>query len=47
MVADHRQQGEGHHHQTDVPVPAVPGTGFVVIEPELSVRAQDGGLGVT
>ncbi len=37
MVTDHRQQGEGHHHQADVPVPAVPGTGLVVIELEFGL----------
>src|SRR3954468_9316528 len=35
MLADHGQHGEGEHHQRDVPVPAVPAAGLVVIEPEL------------
>ena len=36
-MADHRQQGEGHHHQADVSVPAVPGAGLVVSEPEFGL----------
>src|SRR3954453_23994138 len=35
VVADHGQHGEGEHHQRDVPVPAVPAAGLVVVEPEL------------
>ena len=34
-MADHRQQGEGEHHQRDVAVPAVPAARLVVIEAEL------------
>src|SRR3954471_13338545 len=34
-VLDHRQQGEGRHHQRDVAVPAVPAAGLVAVEPEL------------
>src|SRR6187431_1131105 len=34
-VLDHRQQGEGQHHQRDVAVPAVPAAGLVVVEAEL------------
>ena len=34
MMADGCQHGEGEHHQRDVPVPAMPGTGLVVIEAE-------------
>ena len=36
-VADHRQQGEGEHHQRNVTVPAVPAAGLVVLEPELGL----------
>src|SRR3954449_863291 len=36
-VLDHRQQGEGQHHQRDVAVPAVPAAGLVVVEPELGL----------
>ena len=36
-MADHRQQGKGHHHQADVSVPAVPGAGLVVSEPEFGL----------
>ena len=34
-MADHRQQGEGEHHQGDVTVPAMTAACLVVIEPEL------------
>src|SRR4051794_31739288 len=37
MLADHGQHGEGQHHQRDVPVPAVPAAGLVVVEPELAL----------
>ena len=36
-MADHHQQSEGHHHQADVPMPAVPGAGLVVGEPEFGL----------
>src|SRR5215208_1755889 len=35
VVADDRQHGEGQHDERDVPVPAVPGAGLVVVEAEL------------
>ena len=34
-AADHGQDAEGQHHQRDVPVPAMPGAGLVVIEADL------------
>ena len=34
MVADGGQHGEGKHDQRDVAMPAVPGTGLVVVEAE-------------
>src|SRR4051794_38567406 len=37
VVADHGQHGEGEHHRRDVPVPAVPAAGLVVVEPELGL----------
>lgn len=37
VMADHCQQGEGHHHQADVSVPAMPGAGLVVSEPEFGL----------
>jgi hypothetical protein len=30
VMADHRQHGEGQHHQGNVTVPAVPRSGFIV-----------------
>lgn len=36
-MADYRQQSEGNHDQADVPVPTVPGTGFIVSEPEFGL----------
>src|SRR3954447_24232083 len=41
VVADDRQHGEGQHHQRDVPVPAVPAAGLVVVEPELGLGALE------
>lgn len=40
-MADHRRHGESHHHQRDVPVPTVPGTGLLVIEPEFGPGVLD------
>src|SRR5271157_798756 len=37
-VADHRHHGEGEHHQRNVPMPPMPGSALVVIEPELVLR---------
>ncbi len=34
FVTDARHHGEGQHHQRDMPVPAVPGPGFVVVKTE-------------
>ncbi len=34
MMADSRHHGEGKHDERDMAVPAVPGTGFVVVETE-------------
>src|SRR4051812_37663098 len=33
-MADHRHHGEGEHHQRNVAMPPMPGSAFVVIEPE-------------
>ena len=41
MMADHCRQGEGHHHQADVSVPAVPEAGLVVSQPELSLSGLE------
>ena len=35
VVADGRQHGKGQHDQADMPVPAVPGPGLVVVEAKL------------
>ena len=37
MVADGRQHGEGKHDQRDMPVPAMPGTGLIMLEAELGL----------
>ena len=34
-MADHRHHGEGEHGHGNVTMPAMPGSGFVVVEPEL------------
>ena len=34
-MLDGRHHGEGKRHQPDMPMPAMPRPGFVVIEPEL------------
>ena len=34
-MLDGSHHGEGEHDQRDVAVPAVPGSGLVVVEPEL------------
>ena len=34
-MADHHEHGEGEHDQRDVAVPAVPGTGLVVVKAQL------------
>jgi hypothetical protein len=36
-VADHRQQGEGEHHQRNVTVPAMPAARLVVVEPKFGL----------
>ena len=36
-MADPGQQSKGQHHERDVPMPAMPGPGLVVVEPELSL----------
>jgi len=35
VLTDDGHHGEGEHDQRDMPVPAVPGAGLVVIETEL------------
>src|SRR5271155_261653 len=35
LVLDGSHHGEGEHDERDVTMPAVPGSGFVVVEPEL------------
>ena len=37
-MADRSQHGEGQHHQRDMPVPAMPGPGFIVVQPEFVLR---------
>ena len=37
-MADRGHHGEGEHHQRYVPMPAMPGSTLVVIEPELVFR---------
>ena len=37
-MADRRHHGKGEHHQGDVAMPPMPGSAFVVIEPELVFR---------
>ena len=34
-MSDRSHHGEGEHHKRDVATPAMPGAGFIVIEPEL------------
>ena len=34
-MSDGRHHGEGEHDERDVTMPAMPGPGFVVVEPEL------------
>ena len=34
-MLDGSHHGEGEHDERDVTMPAVPGSGFVVVEPEL------------
>ena len=36
-MAGHREDGEGQHHQRDVTMPAVPGTGLVVVEAQFGL----------
>src|SRR5436190_22075111 len=35
LMLDGSHHGKGEHHERDVTMPAVPGSGFVVVEPEL------------
>src|SRR6476659_5829125 len=35
LMLDGSHHGEGEHDERDVTMPAVPGSGFVVVEPEL------------
>src|SRR3954462_6438372 len=35
MMADRCQHRERQHHQRDMTVPAVPGAGFIMVEPKL------------
>ena len=44
VVADGRQHGEGQHDERDVPVPAMPGAGLVVVETELGLGGLEGVL---
>src|SRR5437899_10508474 len=37
-MAERGRHGEGEHHQRHMPVPAMPGSALVVIEPELVFR---------
>src|ERR1700756_1303608 len=41
-VTDRRQHGEGQHYQRDVAVPAMPGSGLVMIEAEFGLRRLKG-----
>src|SRR4029077_3085852 len=38
LVLDGSHHGKGEHDERDVTMPAVPGSGFVVVEPELGAR---------
>ena len=40
-MADHRHHGKGEHHQRNVAMPPMPGSTFVVIEPELVFRGLE------
>lgn len=44
LVAVHRQQGEGEHHQRDVPVPAVPAPRLVAVQSQFAPRRLEGVL---
>ena len=45
VVSDCGQHGEGEHDQGDVAMPAVPGTGFVVVETEFVLGGFETVLG--
>lgn len=40
LVANDRHHGKGEHHQRNMPVPAVPGAGLVVIKAKLDFRIE-------
>src|SRR3954454_1100385 len=44
MVADDRHYGEGQHDQRDMAVPAMPRTGFIVVEAEFGLGRLEGVL---
>ena len=40
-VTDCRQHGKGQHHQRDMAVPAMPGSGLVMIKTEFGLRCLE------
>ena len=43
-MSDHRHHGESEHDEGDMAVPAVPGPGFVMVEPEFIFGSFEGVL---